>query len=644
MIRRIVLFAALWCSAFAPLPSLAQKNPVSAVARIATTTLRPGEVGRLLVDAAIAEPYHIYSVVQLPDPAPLPTTLEVEGPVQVIGDPLESAATVKFDKGFEKDTGIHGPAGSFGRDFRIPADTKPGNVALTARFRFQACDDRGCLPPRTLELPVSLEVEAGAVREEFREPGPPLSDAPKPSGAATNEPSPSTPNAGTKADDGWAGFLATAFVAGLITLLTPCVFPMIPVTLAFFTKQASGEDGRAKASVVQLAFLYSLGIVVTFTMIGVVLAAVVGANAARDFAINPWVNLIFAVLFVVFGLALLEIFELRLPTAVQGVVSGRRAGTLGVLGMGLTFVVSAFTCTAPIVGSLLVLAANAQGAAAFLKPIVGMSVFATALALPFLLLALFPSLLKRLPKSGGWMTTLKGAMGFLELAAAVKFLSNTDIYWNWQVLTQPAFLALWALVLAGTSLWLLGSLRLGFNTPTGKPTPARSAWAGLFGLLAVYCLWGTTGRPLHPALAQFLPPPATSYGPLRSEGRDQLTWLNSLDTAKAESAKTGKRIFLDMTGHTCTNCRYVEFQVMPKRQVRPLLDGLVRVQLYTDSGPHATADEGERNAKYMEETFQDLTLPRYAVLDETGKVLGTTDFTTAKDPEKFAAWLRPLMP
>ena len=641
---RIKIFQLLVLASLALWPgvALAQRNPVAATARMEPPSVRSGEVARVIVDATIEAPYHIYSVVPLPDPAPLPTTLEIDGPVEVVGDAQESKPEVKFDKGFEKDTGIHGPQARFARDFRVTTAGPAGKQEITVKFRFQACDERGCLPPRTLSLPVGFSVEAGAPRAEYEAPQPPLSDP------VSSPPGRQVPSRAPQsvADQSWGAFLAGAFVAGLITLLTPCVFPMIPVTLAFFTKQAT-EEGKGttkQSSVVKLALLYSLGIVVTFTGIGILLAVFVGANAARDFAINPWVNLVFASLFVVFGLALLEIFELRLPGSVQGVVTGRRAGTWGVLGMGLTFVVSAFTCTAPIVGSLLVVAANAQGAAAFLKPVLGMAVFASALALPFLLLSLFPSLLARLPKSGTWMTTLKGVMGFLEVAAAIKFLSNTDIYWNWQLLTQPAFLALWALVLLAAAAWLLGVLNIGFNTPTGKPTLARATWAALFGALAMYCLWGTTGRPLHPSIAQFLPPPANSYGPLRSDAREgELTWLRSLDQAKAEAKATGKRIFLDMTGHTCTNCRFVEFQVMPKAVVKDKLSQLVRVQLYTDSGPNATAEEGERNAKYMEETFQDLTLPRYAVLDADGTVLGTTDFTTAKEADSFSKWLEPLV-
>jgi len=299
--------------------------------------------------------------------------------------------------------------------------------------------------------------------------------------------------------------------------------------------------------------------------------------------------------------------------------------------MGLTFVVSAFTCTAPIVGSLLVLAANATGAAAFVKPIIGMLVFSTALALPFVLLSLFPGLLARLPKSGSWLTTLKGAMGFLELAAALKFLSTADIYWNWQLLTRPAYLAITSLVLIAGGLWLLGILNVGFNTPSGKVTKARGAWAALFIAAGLYCLYGVSGRPVVRFIGQFLPPPPKSA--------TDITFLPTLAAGKSVADATKQLIFVDITGHNCSNCRDVEEHVMGEPEVKPLLEKMVRVRLFTDRGDKATPDEAAANAKYQLDTFKDATLPRYAVLDASGKVLGTTDYTTAKDITSFAKWL-----
>ena len=608
--------------------AVAQTNPVHLTLERDGGAVHPGEATKIRIKAVIDAPYHIYSAVQLPDPAPLATTVAADdesenGLLSIAGKPGESAPKPKFDKGFNKDVGIHEGTAAFEAALAISSSAPVGTLSGTVSVRSQACDDRGCLPPKTQKLPITIAIEAGDVRQ----------------GSSPDDIVKQLANAsalgGTQSSgqQDWIPFLATAFVAGLVTLLTPCVFPLIPVTLAFFTKLAT-QDAKASGpapSILKYSVLYALGIITCFTGLGVVLSVVAGGTAARDFAINPWVNLVFTGLFVIFGLALLEVTEIRLPAKVQQLSASRNGSTLGILGMGLTFVVSAFTCTAPIVGSLLVLAANATGAAAFIKPIIGMLVFSTALALPFVLLSLFPGLLARLPKSGAWLTTLKGAMGFLELAAALKFLSTADIYWNWQLLTRPAYLAITSLILIAGGLWLLGILNVGFNTPTGKLTKARGAWAALFIVSGLYCLYGVSGRPVVRFIGQFLPPPPKSA--------TDITFLPTLAAGQSVAKATGQLIFVDITGHTCTNCRDVEEHVMPEPEVKPLLEKMVRVRLFTDQGVSATAEEAAINAKYQLDTFKDATLPRYAVLDASGKVLGTTDYTTAKDVTSFAKWL-----
>ena len=608
--------------------AVAQTNPVHLTLERDGGAVHPGEATKIRIKAVIDAPYHIYSAVQLPDPAPLATTVAADdesenGLLSIAGKPGESAPKPKFDKGFNKDVGIHEGTAAFEAALAISSSAPVGTLSGTVSVRSQACDDRGCLPPKTQKLPITITIEAGDVRQ----------------GSSPDDIVKQLANAsalgGTQSSgqQDWIPFLATAFVAGLVTLLTPCVFPLIPVTLAFFTKLAT-QDAKASGpapSILKYSVLYALGIITCFTGLGVVLSVVAGGTAARDFAINPWVNLVFTGLFVIFGLALLEVTEIRLPAKVQQISASRNGSTLGILGMGLTFVVSAFTCTAPIVGSLLVLAANATGAAAFIKPIIGMLVFSTALALPFVLLSLFPGLLARLPKSGAWLTTLKGAMGFLELAAALKFLSTADIYWNWQLLTRPAYLAITSLILIAGGLWLLGILNVGFNTPTGKLTKARGAWAALFIVSGLYCLYGVSGRPVVRFIGQFLPPPPKSA--------TDITFLPTLAAGQSVAKATGQLIFVDITGHTCTNCRDVEEHVMPEPEVKPLLEKMVRVRLFTDQGVSATAEEAAINAKYQLDTFKDATLPRYAVLDASGKVLGTTDYTTAKDVTSFAKWL-----
>ena len=629
--------AILLCWTFFGLLAHAQQHPISVKVVPVTRGVRPGEVVTLHVQAAIRPPFHIYSIVPVADPGPLATTIEVDGTASnptftVEGDVTESTPIKKYDAGFKKEVGIHGPAATFDVTVRIAPNSTAGRKTVTIKFRAQACDERGCLPPKSTKVPLNLIVEAGPVRQAYM--APPITPI-----RTVGEPMRSVVT--TTTNDSWGAFLLTAFLAGLVTLLTPCVFPLIPVTLAFFTKLASKNEkpGVPAPSVLRYALLYATGIITCFTGFGIVLSVIAGGGAARNFAINPWVNLVFTVLFVIFGLALLEVTEIRLPSRLQQLSGSSRGSTLGILGMGLTFVVSAFTCTAPIVGSLLVLAANASGAGAFIKPVVGMLVFSTALALPFVILSLFPTLMARLPKSGVWLTTLKGSMGFLELVAAVKFLSTADMFWNWQLITRPVYLSLSSVFMIAGGLWLLGILHVGFNTPSSKLTSARGSFAVIFIGCGLYCMYGISGRPIGRFVAQFLPPPPSEYGFDAVRGSGDVSFLTTLEEAQTVALSDKKLVFVDITGHTCSNCNDVEQNVMKFEPVRSLLQQLVRVRLYTDSGRNATTEAAEKNAKYQLDTFQDVTLPRYAILDETGKVLGTTDYTTAKDGTSFAKWI-----
>lgn len=608
--------------------------------KIAPSSARPGEVVLVSVTAHLPKGTHIYAL-SADENFFTPTTVTVEGKgLTPSGAPTEPAPHVFHDASVNKDAGIHEGDVTFTQAMQVAKDAAVGPVALKVKVRFQACDSEGCLSPTETDdperadspkVPVEpLVIEAGVARAEYTAQSP-------------ASPSPKAPAGGSLAkeqDSGLLTFVLTAFGAGLLALLTPCVFPMVPVTFAYFTKLATakGEDpAAAQKTVVRLAVLYCLGIVVSFTLFGLITAVTVGAAGATSFAANPVVNVGFGLVFIGFGLALLEVVEIRLPAKVQNLTgAGRKTGgALGVFLLGLTFVIASFTCAAPFVGTVMVLAANGKE---FFRPILGMALFSAALALPFFLLALFPSLLKKLPKSGDWLTTIKGVMGFLELAAAVKFFSNADLVWKWELLTVPMCLALYALAFLGCGLWLIGKLYLGFNTPQGAPTPARRIWSGIFIAAAIYFIYGTSGRSLHPVLSGFLPP--ADYGFAKQHNPDELGWLSDLEKAKALAKESGKRLVIDFTGHTCTNCRDVETRVFPAKAVKAELEQLVRVRLYTDSGRYATKEEGKRNAALALKLFDNLVNPLYAVIDAEGNLIAKTDYNLAKDPEKLAAWLK----
>ena len=615
------LFAALVVS-----PANAQgRLPAKWAAAVSPASVRPGEVVSVSVTATIKPGYHVYSLVPVPPPGPSETVLTVSAPGLTPAGPVtESMPEVIYDANFEKKLGLHENTATFTQALTVPKTAAPAaSVPLTISVRYQACNATSCLPAKTVTVDAApLAIVAGAVRPEYV-------NAPAVPGSAAVATAPAAKESGSL-----GGFILAAFGAGLLALVTPCVFPLVPVTFAFFTKQAQGKPG----GVVRLAGVYCIGIVLTFTAIGAALSATVGAAGANRLAASPWTNLVFAVLFVLFGLSLLEIVEIKPPAFLQKYAGAgqKHGGTLGVLGMGLTFVVSAFTCTAPFIGTVLVAASSAQTGTQWVRPIVGMTAFASALALPFFLLALFPSLLARLPKSGSWLSTVKGTMGFLELGAALKFLSNTDLVWHWQILTEPVLLALWTIIALAGAVWLLGLLQVGYGAPSPNATPLRRAWAGVFALAGVYFLWGLSGRPLGDWVVAFLPP--SGYGIKNGAAKETdggLAFLPTLEDGLKQAKAENKPIFIDFTGYTCTNCRLIEKNVFPNADVKSQMEKFVRVRLYTDGGPN-----GEQNQAYQEKTFGDIALPLYAVLTPDGKVIDHTAYTVAKDPAQFTAFLQ----
>lgn len=629
------VFLLTLCAFFAPSTHAQTARKTTFAATLTPPTARPGETVTLTVKATIEAPFHIYSIVPPQTAGPQPTTFTINAQgLTPVGGVTESAPHVKLDTNFKAEVGLHEGEATFTQLLKVNANTT-GNVPVTASVRFMACDASKCLPPKTLDLTVpALAVEAGTARPEYTDLKPKTSVSVARSVAGSGG-SPVIPTAApttpvNSSSGSLLGFVLTAFGAGLLALVTPCVFPLIPVTFAFFTKQATDKG----SSVVKLATVYCLGIVVTFTGIGAILAATVGAAGANRFAANPWVNLVFAALFVVFGLSLLELIELRPPAFLEGAAAKNRpnSGLGGVFVLGLTFVVSAFTCTAPFVGTVLVAASTASTGAAWVRPIAGMASFAAALALPFFLLALFPSLLARLPKSGAWLSTVKGAMGFIELAAALKFLSNADLVWQWKALTQPVVLAVWAIIALAGAWWLLGILRLGFSTPNAPAPPLRRVWAALFGFAGLYCVYALSGRPIAPLMVALLPP--ANYGPAATQMEgDGLAWLPSIEEGLEQAKTQNKPVFIDFTGHTCTNCRWVEENVFVRPEVRENLSRYVLVRLYTDDP--ALADKLQT---YQEKTFGTVALPLYAVVTADGQPRRKGDvdfFGGANDPNRF---------
>jgi thiol:disulfide interchange protein DsbD len=402
---------------------------------------------------------------------------------------------------------------------------------------------------------------------------------------------------------------------------------MVPVTIAYFS-----GPGHRTATGVRGAMLFGVGIVSTFTVLGLALAAVFGAAGLNRFAADPWVNIALAVLFLLFAANLFGWFELTLPwrvlTAADRAAREGEGSSLGALIMGATFTLTSVTCTAPFVGTLLVLAA--QGS--WVTPVVGMIVYSTAFALPFVLLALAPRFVSRLPRSGEWMRTLRVLIGLLEVGAAIKFISNADLVLRWGVFTREVVLLIWMmLALAGVGYLLVG---IGQRVKRRELAPGRiiSAVAAL--MIAVWLATGLGGKPL-PQVEAFLPP-RVPVPLLASSHQPVSEWmLNDYDAALAAARKSGRLVFVDFTGYTCTNCRWMEANIFNRPDVSAQLGQFVLARLYTDG----EGEIYERQQAFQEKTFGTVALPLYAIVDADGKVRGTFTGLT-RDPAEFIAFLR----
>lgn len=580
-------------------------RPVHFAASVSPSPARVGEVVTVTVHATVNPGWHLYSVVPAAT-GPATTAITSWEGGEAVGPTTEDAPIQKFDANFQTQVAYHERAATFQRRFRLA-----GTAGKSVSLHYQTCNDHVCLPPTDVALPVAFQVAPGG-------PTPGAGADPsllgKGKGTTLTPPSLLGKGAGGLGSGGAGGlgwFLLAALGAGLLALITPCVFPLIPITLTNFVKQADGDKGK----LVRLSGGYALGIVALYVALGGLVTATVGATGINKVAANPYVNLGIFVVFVVFALSFFEAIQLTLPanlTALQA--AGRRhGGTLGLVLLGVTFVLASFTCTAPFVGTLLVAAAGGER----FRPLLGTLVFALAFVSPFLVFAAFPQWIARIPKGGVWLARVKAALGFVELAAALKFLSNADQVWQWKLLTQPVLLAAWAVIFVCAGLYLWGTLRFGVVAETEKPgarVPApRAAFAAVFLFLALYCFWGLAGRQVA-LLSAFLPP--AGYGGAGSSSEDGLAWLTDYNAALAQAKAEGKPLFVDFTGVTCTNCRWNEKNVFPRGDVRQELSQYVRVQLYTDRPGDVP------NQKLQLAKFGDVALPLYGVVNpQTGAVV-----------------------
>lgn len=637
--------------------------------------------------AVIDKPWHMYAIKQ-EQSGPIPTNFTFAENNNVVFKSELTEITkpvIKFDEGFRFDIGAYYERAEFTRKVEV-AGTK--DQIIRGEVEYQCCDDETCLPPFSKEFNFTLKGKSVVASTD------PVSA--KDVGEVTVEESLATDNQDEvaeesiaddqeasltklvtdetdteKSDRSMAGFLLITFLLGLAAILTPCVYPMIPMTISFFMRGAQN-----KALVVIKGLVFGLSMIMVYTGLGV-LVALTGLDANFGNVISThWIpNLIFFLLFMIFAASFLGMFEIVLPSGLVNKVDKQadRGGLIGPFFMGITTVLVSFSCTGPIVGSLLTEAAAGGNA---MKPVLGMFFFSLAFALPFTLLAIFPSMLKSLPKSGGWLNAVKVILGFMMLAFGMKFLSSMDQAYHLNIFTREIYLAIWFVIAIMTGLYLLGKIKFPHDTEMKGVSVPRLLLAMGFFVFAVYLFTGIFGNDLK-AISSMIPPKsAQQFNIGVSAGSDAMphnqdatycepgeyndilelpygmkgyfTIRDGMACAKAKN----KPVFLDFTGHSCSNCKQMESQVWSDPEIlRILKEEYVVVSLYTDDKTKLPEDEwitttdgkvlktiGEVNVNYELVQFNTFATPWYVLMDSEGNILADP-IGKELNIEKFKAFL-----
>ena len=518
--------------------------------------------------ATIDDGWYLYSQF-IGDDGPVPTefTFTTEGGYSLVGTPKEGEPIEEFDPNFDMILKYFKNEAIFTQIVQVSSSE---DFNLEGNVYFMVCDEAQCLPPEEVEFSFEIKgVDGGIIVEDTKN----TSDE-------------------KEGKSMWALFFI-AFISGFAALLTPCVFPMIPMTVSFFTKQS-----KTKAQGIANAIIYGLSIIAIYVALGVGVSSVFGADALNNMATNVYFNIGFFILLIVFAASFLGAFEIQLPSSWtnKSVEAEGKGGLIGIFFMAFTLALVSFSCTGPIVGTLLVEAASGG----YMGPIIGMLGFSLAIALPFALFAAFPGWLNSLPQSGGWLNSVKVTLGFLEIALAFKFLSNADLVMQTHLLERELFIAIWIMIFGLLTMYLLGFLKFAHDSDLKYVSVGRLSAAILTGTLTLYMIPGMWGAPLK--IINAFPPPMqyseSPYGVGNSQGGNAISAheedgqhlgpqgilvFHDYDMGMAHAKKINKPVVLDFTGHACVNCRKMEEQVWSAAHVKnTLANDVVLISLYVD--------------------------------------------------------------
>ncbi|GAA4358782.1 cytochrome c biogenesis protein CcdA [Hymenobacter saemangeumensis] len=663
-------------------------TPTHLSTALSQPTAKVGEELDLIINARIDDKWHLYATDFSEEVGPVVFTLKfTPSPAYaLVGKPKSINSHHEQDEIFKGEVAFWEKAGQIRQRIKL---LQPGALTIKAEADYQTCTDvdgrcipgnevvtfgpftvaaagaakaTGALPPSadpaakaSAAAPAALPAPDTATRAGL--PGrdsaaaaataaPATAAVPATASAAASVPAEAVGPKGAAAPKPALGlweYLLLAFGGGLLAVIMPCVYPMLPMTVSYFTSM-----GGTRRRSVLMASGYGLSIMAIYTGAGVLLSLLFGADAATSISSHWFPNVLSFVIFLVFGLSFLGLFEINAPTALVNKADAQadKGGWTGLFFMAATLVLVSFSCTVPIVGTVAIAAANGE----LLRPTLGMLAFSLAFALPFILFALFPTLLKSLPRSGGWLNVLKVVLGFFELALAFKFLSSADLSYHWGLLPRPLFLTIWIVLAAILGFYLLGKIRLPHDSDTAHVSVPRLVLAMTAFMFAVYLIPGLFGAPL-PTLSAIVPPPTrqdfslNAAAPVVAAGNSicsppsyaetlelplGLHGYFTLKEALQCAREKGKPVFVDFTGHNCGNCRRMEADVWAHEQVlRQLRDDYVVVALYADDKTELPKADwytsprdgrlkttmGEQNLDYQIRQFKANAQPYYVLLD-----------------------------
>ena len=633
--------------------------------------------------------WHLYDM-NLPEGGPVSTsfTFETLNGAELIGQPVPSVKpTTVYDEQFAMNLRWYPGTVSFTQKLKV---TDPAKFKAEGEVEFMACNDETCLPPDQIpfsfdkksihvdpalaanssttevdkEDATAIQPDTQVVAEEASElntPDPaaketPATTSPKASGSLTDSPNLWSPVIDqlksfgdatvSAADTSWLFIFFAGFLGGLIALLTPCVWPMIPMTVSFFLKRTKD---RKKA--IRDAITYGLSIIVIYLVMGLLITGIFGASALNDLSTNAIFNILFFLLLVVFAVSFFGAFELVLPASWTSKLDSKADSTTGVLSiffMSFTLVLVSFSCTGPIIGTLLVQAASMRTA---IGPAIGMFGFALALSIPFSVFAIFPNMLQSMPKSGGWLNSVKVVLGFLELALALKFLSVADLAYGWRLLDREAFIVLWIVIFSLLGVYLLGKIKFSHDSEVKYVSVPRLFMAIISFAFAIYMVPGLWGAPLK-AISAFAPPLYTQdFNLYKNEVHAA---FDDYESGMAYAKKVNKPVMIDFSGFGCVNCRKMEASVWTDPKVKQMLENdYVLITLMVDDKtklpqPIEIQENGKtRKLKtigdkwsYLQRSkFGSNAQPFYILLNDEGQPLGPS-YAFNEDVSKYIQFLQ----